>query len=144
MAQALSESGEAPEVETFEDKINRIIEAKKLLPNASYFAFTATPKYKTRHLFDEPGPEGNAPFHEYTMRQAIEEGFILDVLASYTTYKAYWRLLKTVEASEIPRLHEVSIDARVVAFALLVTSVVLMAFLFFLATRTSILPPVNY
>ena len=67
-------------------------------PNVSTFAFTATPKPKTLELFGTRRPDGTfAPFHLYSMRQAIEEGFILDVLASYTTYKAYWRLLKTIE-----------------------------------------------
>jgi type I restriction enzyme R subunit len=61
-------------------------------PNISFFAFTATPKHKTLKIFDEPGPTGTAPFHRYGMRQAIEEGFIHDVLAHYTTYKAYYRL----------------------------------------------------
>ena len=59
--------------------------------NLSFFAFTATPKFKTKALFDEPGPSGVSPFHEYTMRQAIEEGFIMDVLQNYTSYK---RLLR--------------------------------------------------
>jgi len=48
-------------------------------PNLSYFAFTATPKHKTLRVFDEPGPDGKSPFHLYSMRQAIDEGFILDV-----------------------------------------------------------------
>ncbi|MEJ7745635.1 MAG: DEAD/DEAH box helicase family protein [Luteimonas sp.] len=61
-------------------------------PNLSYFAFTATPKYKTLKVFDEPGPDGQAPFHLYSMRQAIEEGFIHDVLKHYVTYKTYFRL----------------------------------------------------
>ncbi|MGB8377128.1 MAG: type I restriction endonuclease, partial [Rhodanobacteraceae bacterium] len=68
------------------------------LPNLSTFAFTATPKPKTLELFGTKRPDGKfAPFHLYSMRQAIEEGFILDVLANYSTYKAYWRLLKKVE-----------------------------------------------
>jgi type I restriction enzyme R subunit len=72
--------------------------ARGRLANLSTFAFTATPKQKTLELFGTPRPDGKfAPFHLYTMRQAIEEGFILDVLAHYTTYKAYWRLLKKVE-----------------------------------------------
>lgn len=62
--------------------------------NLSFFAFTATPKYKTRKVFDEPGPTGQAPFHLYTMRQAIEEKFILDVLKNYITYEAYFRLVQ--------------------------------------------------
>ncbi len=66
--------------------------------NLSLFAFTATPKSKTIELFGTKRADGKfAPFHLYTMRQAIEEGFILDVLAHYTTYTAYWRLLKKVE-----------------------------------------------
>ena len=73
-------------------------------PNLSFFAFTATPKFKTRALFDEPGPSGAAPFHEYTMRQAIEEGFIMDVLANYTTYKRFFGLIKQVENDpDVPR-----------------------------------------
>jgi type I restriction enzyme R subunit len=73
-------------------------------PNLSFFAFTATPKYKTKALFDEPGPSGDSPFHEYTMRQAIEEGFILDVLENYTTYKRFFGLVKQIEADpEVPR-----------------------------------------
>ncbi|MBB3812145.1 type I restriction enzyme R subunit [Xanthomonas arboricola] len=66
-------------------------------PNLSFFAFTATPKFKTKVLFDTPGPSGMSPFHEYSMRQAIEEGFIMDVLANYTTYKRFFGLIKQVE-----------------------------------------------
>ncbi|MEA0863006.1 type I restriction endonuclease [Xanthomonas campestris pv. campestris] len=66
-------------------------------PNLSFFAFTATPKFKTKVLFDTPGPSGESPFHEYSMRQAIEEGFIMDVLANYTTYKRFFGLIKQVE-----------------------------------------------
>ncbi len=66
--------------------------------NVSTFAFTATPKPKTLELFGTHRPDGTfAPFHLYSMRQAIEEGFILDVLESYTTYQAYWRLFKKIE-----------------------------------------------
>ena len=67
-------------------------------PNISFFAFTATPKYKTLEVFGELGANGKPqPFHLYSMRQAIEEGFILDVLANYTTYKTYYRLIKSIE-----------------------------------------------
>lgn len=66
-------------------------------PNISFFAFTATPKYKTQAVFNEPGPDGQPPFHLYSMRQAIEEGFIMDVLANYTTYKTYYGLIKSIE-----------------------------------------------
>jgi len=72
--------------------------------NLSFFAFTATPKWKTLALFDEPNEQGKTPFHSYTMKQAIEEGFILDVLANYTTYKQYFRLLCTADSSiELPK-----------------------------------------
>ncbi|MFH2075193.1 MAG: type I restriction endonuclease subunit R, partial [Pseudomonadota bacterium] len=87
--------------ETFEDKINRIMEARKLLPNASYFAFTATPKNKTLEIFGEPYDEGgqtrHRPFHSYTMKQAIQEGFILDVLRYYTPVDSYYKLIKKIE-----------------------------------------------
>jgi type I restriction enzyme, R subunit len=63
-------------------------------PNLSFFAFTATPKYKTKKVFDQPGPSGESPFHLYTMRQAVEERFILDVLKNYITYEAYFRLVQ--------------------------------------------------
>lgn len=73
-------------------------------PNLSFFAFTATPKFKTKVLFDEPGASGTSPFHEYTMRQAIEEGFIMDVLQNYTTFKRFFGLIKQVENDpEVPR-----------------------------------------
>ena len=73
-------------------------------PNLSFFAFTATPKFKTKALFDEPGPSGASPFHEYTMRQAIEEGFIMDVLQNYTTYKRFFGLIKQIEDDpDVPR-----------------------------------------
>ncbi|TXG99655.1 MAG: type I restriction endonuclease subunit R [Nevskiaceae bacterium] len=101
LSMALSEAGEEPEDEKTEDKINRIMEARKLLPNASYFAFTATPKNKTLEIFGEPYPEGeetkHRPFHGYTMKQAVQEGFILDVLANYTPVASYYKLVKAIE-----------------------------------------------
>ncbi|APF19712.1 Restriction endonuclease, type I, EcoRI, R subunit/Type III [Caldithrix abyssi DSM 13497] len=102
MSTALSAAGAEEEEETIEDQINRLIEAKKLLPNASYFAFTATPKNKTLELFGEPEPQDDGtvkhrPFHIYTMKQAIQEGFILDVLAHYTPVKSYYKLVKKIE-----------------------------------------------
>jgi len=97
---ALAENGGEDEEETYEDTINRIMEARKMLANASYFAFTATPKNKTLEIFGEPVPEADKvkhrPFHSYTMKQAIQEGFILDVLANYTPVDSYYRLMKTV------------------------------------------------
>ena len=72
--------------------------------NLSFFAFTATPKWKTIALFDETGSDGQTPFHSYTMKQAIEEGFILDVLANYTTYQQYFKLLKNSDNRiELPK-----------------------------------------
>ena len=103
MAQALSEAGAEGEDETFEDRINRLMESRRLLPNASYFAFTATPKNKTLEIFGEsaaPQPDGavkHHAFHSYAMKQAIQEGFILDVLAHYTPVTSYYKLAKTVE-----------------------------------------------
>ena len=101
IAQALSVTGEEAEEETFEDRINRLMESRKLLPNASYFAFTATPKNKTLELFGEPhkqsdGSVKHRAFHSYTMKQAIQEGFIVDVLAHYTPVESYYRLTKTI------------------------------------------------
>ncbi len=88
---------ETPE-EELESTILAEMEKRGRLPNLSTFAFTATPKPKTLELFGTPRADGKfEAFHLYRMRQAIEEGFILDVLANYTTYKAYWRLLKTIE-----------------------------------------------
>ena len=103
LSMALSTAGEEEDDETTEDKINRLMIAKKLLPNASYFAFTATPKNKTLEIFGEalsPDPEGKVrhrPFHSYTMKQAIQEGFILDVLKHYTPVESYYKLIKKVE-----------------------------------------------
>ena len=97
MQAALAEDGEDEE-ETLEDQINRIMESRKLLPNASYFAFTATPKNKTLELFGEKQRDGSfRPFHAYTMKQAIEERFIEDVLKCYTPVNSYYRLVKTIE-----------------------------------------------
>ena len=98
---ALSVAGAEEDDETTEDRINRVMEARKLLPNASYFAFTATPKNKTLELFGEAYGQGDQrrhrPFHSYTMKQAIDERFILDVLAHYTPVESYYKLVKTVE-----------------------------------------------
>ena len=102
MNMALSAEGEEGDDETFEDAINRMMDARKMLANASYFAFTATPKNKTLEVFGEPYPEGgetkHRPFHSYTMKQAVQEGFILDVLQHYTPVMSYYRLMKRVEA----------------------------------------------
>ncbi len=101
MSEALSKAGAREEGETAEDAINRIVASRKMLPNASYFAFTATPKNKTLETFGEPYQEGgqtkHRAFHSYTMKQAIQEGFILDVLANYTPINSYYKLIKTVQ-----------------------------------------------
>lgn len=93
-----------------EDKINAMMEGRKLLNNASYFAFTATPKNKTLETFgilvvdeygnpilNDKGELQHKPFHIYTMKQAIQEGFILDILRNYTPIDSFYRLMKTVE-----------------------------------------------
>lgn len=83
---------------TSEDAINTMIEQRKMLKNGSYFAFTATPKNKTLETFGDKTAEGKfKPFDTYTMKQAIEEGFILDVLKNYTTYQSYYKLDKSAE-----------------------------------------------
>ena len=104
MNQALSnvETQEDPE-----DTVNQALEARmasrKMISNASYFAFTATPKNKTLEMFGEalpPDAEGKVKhrsFHSYTMKQAVEEGFILDVLKCYTPVESYYKLVKKVE-----------------------------------------------
>ena len=101
VAMALGKAGTGEEDDTTEDKINRLMESRKLLRNASYFAFTATPKNKTLEIFGTPVEEGgktkHVPFHSYTMKQAIQERFIVDVLKDYTPVDSYYRLVKTVE-----------------------------------------------
>ena len=102
MSVALGESGGDDEVETLEDEINRIMVSKRMLSNASYFAFTATPKNRTLEIFGSPIEESggvfrHVPFHSYTMKQAIQEGFIIDVLQHYTPIDSYYKLVKTVE-----------------------------------------------
>ena len=86
-----------------EDQIIKAMEARKLPKNISYFAFTATPKNKTLELFGTKRDDGKRePFHLYSMKQAIQEEFILDVLENYTTYQSYFKLLKTAKAEENP------------------------------------------
>jgi len=88
------EEGEAD----WEDRLNDIMQSRGQQKNISFFAFTATPKGKTLQLFGRVGASGKPEaFHVYSMRQAIEERFILDVLTNYTTYKTYYKLLKAAE-----------------------------------------------
>ncbi|MCX5734239.1 MAG: type I restriction endonuclease subunit R [candidate division NC10 bacterium] len=108
MSKALGDAAEGKDTETDpEDTVNEALEqrmaARKMLTNASYFAFTATPKNKTLEMFGEALPadaEGKVkhrPFHSYTMKQAVEERFILDVLKSYTPVESYYKLVKKIE-----------------------------------------------
>jgi type I restriction enzyme R subunit len=98
---AQPESGE--EEPDWEDRLNQVMQSRGRQPNLSFFAFTATPKGKTLELFGRPGANGlPEAFHLYSMRQAIEEGFILDVVKNYTTYATYYRLVKAIE--DDPRL----------------------------------------
>ena len=103
-ANAAAADDEGPDPE---DTVNEALEcrmaARKMLTNASYFAFTATPKNKTLEMFGEPLPpdgEGkikHRPFHCYTMKQAVDEKFILDVLKAYTPVESYYKLVAKVE-----------------------------------------------
>jgi len=82
----------------WEDRLNQVMQSRGRQPNLSFFAFTATPKGKTLELFGRKGADGKPEaIHKYSMRQAIEEGFILDVVKNYTSYATYFRLVKAVE-----------------------------------------------
>ncbi|MEQ6203916.1 DEAD/DEAH box helicase family protein [Sulfitobacter sp. HNIBRBA2951] len=86
------------ETEDAQDAIVAAMQSRKMRGNASYFAFTATPKNTTLEKFGTKQPDGSfRPFHLYSMKQAIEEGFILNVLANYTTYKSYYEIQKSIE-----------------------------------------------
>jgi type I restriction enzyme R subunit len=99
-AGSLEEAEREDEVEEdLDDRIVQVMKQRGRLPNVSTFAFTATPKQKTLELFGVPQPNGTfEPFSLYSMRQAIEEKFILDVLEHYSTYRVYWNLLKKIES----------------------------------------------
>lgn len=91
----------AGEAATWADGLNAVVESRGPQPNLSFFAFTATPKAKTIELFGRPGSKGiPETFHLYSMRQAIEEGFILDVLCNYADYDTYYGLVKKAEDDE--------------------------------------------
>jgi len=86
------------EMEDTQDLILQAMRSRKMRGNASYFAFTATPKNTTLEKFGQLQPDGTfQPFHLYSMKQAIEEGFILDVVANYTTYRSYYEISKSIE-----------------------------------------------
>ena len=97
----LDEENLSPEEMEIQKNVLREQFKRKRQDNLSFFAFTATPKWKPLALFDEPNEIGQTPFHSYTMKQAIEEGFILDVLANYTTYKYYFRLLNMADQKDL-------------------------------------------
>ena len=89
--------GKDDEEDDSQDKILEAMRSRRMRGNASYFAFTATPKNTTLEKFGHQQPDGSfIPFHLYSMKQAIEEGFILDVLANYTTYKSYYEIEKSI------------------------------------------------
>ncbi len=102
MNEALGDAGEDDRRRTPSKTRSTASWPARCCPNASYFAFTATPKNKTLEIFGEPFPDGaqvkHRPFHSYTMKQAIQEGFILDVLKNYTPVYSYYKLIKTVES----------------------------------------------
>lgn len=98
-------SGVVANEEELEDKLNSIIESRRMVKNANYYAFTATPKNKTLEMFGKPvqnpdGSVGHIPHHVYTMRQAIQEGFIRDVLEHYTPYQSYYKIVRKSEESD--------------------------------------------
>lgn len=101
MNMALSGEYTNDDEESTEDKIIKMMEGRKMLKNASYFAFTATPKNKTLEMFGIAVPDGekvkHIPFHNYSMKQAIQEGFILDVLKYYTPIESFYKIAKVVE-----------------------------------------------
>ena len=110
-----TDAGDEDQELSAEDKLNASVQARKASPNLSYYAFTATPKSKTLELFgrlpkpdDPPNKRDNKPkaFHVYSMRQAIEEGYILDVLKNYTNYKVAYQLAQDVNKPDY------EVDAR--------------------------------
>lgn len=96
--EAIGNTGEDQDYIDYQEKMLQAMQARKMTGNASYFAFTATPKNNTLEKFGIKQEDGSfKPFHLYSMKQAIEEGFILDVLANYTTYRSYYELEKSIE-----------------------------------------------
>ena len=94
----IEESDDYSAEDFIREQVEKSAKARGKQNNISFYAFTATPKYKTLAIFGKKGLDGNPePFHLYSMRQAIEEGFILDVLENYTTYKLYFKLSKAIE-----------------------------------------------
>jgi type I restriction enzyme R subunit len=114
LSEALTRDDDLPS--ELEEIVAKFQEDKGPQPNISYFAFTATPRNVTLERFGHAGPDGKPlPFHLYSMRQAIEEGFILDVLKNYMTYKAYFKLEKAIE--DDPRFEGKRAQRKVAKFA---------------------------
>lgn len=123
VAEAADSADESAELD-ITDLLEKNVQARGKQKNITFYAFTATPKYKTLALFGErvpdpanPQEEMYVPFHLYSMRQAIEEKYILDVLANYTTYKTYYRLANNLgtEDVEVPKGKAASLLARYVS-----------------------------
>lgn len=100
--EAIGNKNEDADAEDYQDMMLNAMQARKMSQNASYFAFTATPKNATLEKFGDKQEDGSyKPFHLYSMKQAIEEGFILDVLANYSTYKSYYELKRSIEENPL-------------------------------------------
>ena len=98
LEEAMEEEAQLDDMDDAEDELRKSMEARGKQNNLSFFAFTATPKAKTLEVFGVRGIDGKpVAFHLYSMKQAIEEGFIMDVLKSYTTYKSFFKLSKAIE-----------------------------------------------
>lgn len=113
--ETLTGSGEDEEPADVQEQILAAMASRKMSKNASYFAFTATPKPATLEKFGRQGPDGTFyPFHLYSMKQAIEEKFILDVLEKYTTYKSYYEVQKSIQDN--PWFSKVKAQKKLKAF----------------------------
>lgn len=118
ISEQAKEEAEEKALPDYEEEILKAVAKRGRQPNLSFFAFTATPKYKTLETFGRKDEGGKPqPFHVYSMRQAIEEGFILDVLKYYTTYKSYFKLIKSV--ADDPKMVHGQLRKRLVRTALL-------------------------
>jgi len=118
LEQAAKDEADKEDEENYEDVLRKNMQAKGRKPNLSFFAFTATPKLKTLEVFGVIDVTGKPhPFHLYSMRQAIEEGFIMDVLKGYTTYKLYYKLNKEIDDDpNVSKKKGASAAARFVSF----------------------------
>jgi len=114
---ALKEEAKLDEMDDSEDELRTSMLARGRQDNLSFFAFTATPKAKTLEVFGERDVDGKpVPFHLYSMKQAIEEGFIMDVLKNYTTYQTFYNLSKQIQDDpQINKKKAVKVIARFVS-----------------------------